>query len=178
MIKCPLCQARYVANTVFCGECGSYLLKDNTHNTVIDPVSRRRFRTNQPEPDTPEIEPQPQINNDFGTLRLKIGVSQREVEIALDKAIYVGRIAPAINVFPEIDLSDQGLLANTVSRRHAKISKRGNVVVIEDLDSRNGTYINGEQLCPFLPETLNHGDTLHLGKVLIEVEFLPVSQIA
>lgn len=178
MIKCPFCQARYVKNTIFCGECGSYLLEDNTQKTIAHSTSSRRYRSHPSETQPSEAELRPQIDEDLRALRLTIGPSQREIEIVLDKPVYFGRIAPAINVFPEIDLSDQGLLAHSVSRRHAKISKRGNQVVIEDLDSRNGTLINGQQLCPFLPETLNHGDTLHLGKVLIDVEFLPVSEMA
>lgn len=36
--------------------------------------------------------------------------------------------------------------SNTVSRRHAKISRIGDVYMIEDLNSLNGTYVGGELL--------------------------------
>jgi pSer/pThr/pTyr-binding forkhead associated (FHA) protein len=103
---------------------------------------------------------------------LRIGVKKREVEIPLDKVIHLGRLSPALDVFPEIDLTDQGIFAASVSRRHARISKRGATVVIEDMDSGNGTYINGQRLSPYLPETLSDGDTLQLGQLPIEVKFL------
>ncbi|MDH3674115.1 MAG: hypothetical protein OES12_01360, partial [Anaerolineae bacterium] len=43
-------------------------------------------------------------------IRLKIGEHAREVEATLNKAIHMGRLDPASDVFPEIDLTnDNGL---------------------------------------------------------------------
>ena len=41
---------------------------------------------------------------------------------------------------------DGRIPSTTVSRRHAKISKRGTVFFIEDLNSSNGTRVGGELL--------------------------------
>jgi len=46
------------------------------------------------------------------------------------------------------------------------------LVIIEDQDSINGTFINAKKLTPYLPETLKDGDILHLGMVPIEVKIL------
>jgi len=43
-------------------------------------------------------------------------------------------------------------------------------VVIEDLGSINGTFVNGKRLAPYLPETLSNGDIVQIGRLLIEVE--------
>jgi hypothetical protein len=59
--------------------------------------------------------------------------------------------------------------ARGVSRRHASIFKQGLGVVVEDLGSVNGTFVNGKRLDPYLPEPLRDGDTLQLGKLLIKV---------
>jgi len=48
--------------------------------------------------------------------------------------------------------------------------KREGTVVVEDLGSINGTFINGKRLAPYLPEMLNDGDSLQLGRLLIEVK--------
>jgi pSer/pThr/pTyr-binding forkhead associated (FHA) protein len=72
-------------------------------------------------------------------------------------------------VFPEIDLSADGDLAKSVSRRHARILKQRNKVLVEDLGSINGTFINGKKLVPYLPETLSDGDLLQLGKLPVEI---------
>jgi FHA domain len=47
------------------------------------------------------------------------------------------------------------------SSRHARIHQQGNVVVIEDLDSTNGTYLNEELLQT--PRPLHPGDRLRIG---------------
>jgi pSer/pThr/pTyr-binding forkhead associated (FHA) protein len=47
------------------------------------------------------------------------------------------------------------------SSRHARIHEQGNVVVIEDLDSTNGTYLNEELLQT--PRPLHPGDRVRIG---------------
>jgi hypothetical protein len=47
------------------------------------------------------------------------------------------------------------------SSRHARISKQGHVVLIEDLGSTNGTYLNDELLTG--PQPLHDGDRIRIG---------------
>ncbi len=47
------------------------------------------------------------------------------------------------------------------SSRHARISRQGPVVVIEDLGSTNGTYLNDELLTG--PQPLHSGDRIRIG---------------
>lgn len=47
------------------------------------------------------------------------------------------------------------------SSRHARISRQGPVVVIEDLGSTNGTYLNDEPLTG--PQPLHPGDRIRIG---------------
>jgi hypothetical protein len=47
------------------------------------------------------------------------------------------------------------------SSRHARISREGHVVVIEDLGSTNGTYLNEEPLSG--PQPLYDGDRIRIG---------------
>jgi len=48
------------------------------------------------------------------------------------------------------------------SSRHARIYKQGSVMVVEDLDSTNGTYLNEELLES--PRPLHPGDRLRIGE--------------
>lgn len=59
----------------------------------------------------------------------------------------------------------------TVSRRHARITVRDRQAWIEDLQSSNGTYVNGRAIRERTP--LADGDRVHLGKYEIIVE-IPV----
>lgn len=57
----------------------------------------------------------------------------------------------------------------TVSGHHAKIFTYFCVSYIEDLDSTNGTYVNGKRVKKHL---LKPGDNVHLGKYQFTVELL------
>jgi pSer/pThr/pTyr-binding forkhead associated (FHA) protein len=76
---------------------------------------------------------------------------------------------PRADIFPEVDLTDCMGQEAGVSREHACIFRRGNIIEVEDLGSTNGTLVNGERLSPYIPEILKDGDRLQLGKLLIEV---------
>lgn len=47
------------------------------------------------------------------------------------------------------------------STRHARIERQGSVLVLEDLGSTNGTYLNDELLRGIQP--LHHGDRIRIG---------------
>ncbi len=53
-----------------------------------------------------------------------------------------------------------------VSRRHALITVRGGVVEVRDLDSANGTYVNGERV---MAAELREGDRLRIGDLTLEL---------
>lgn len=50
-----------------------------------------------------------------------------------------------------------------VSKRHATITNDRNQFFIEDLDSANGTFVNGEELLN--PIRLENGDSIKIGQV-------------
>ncbi|MEA3374897.1 MAG: FHA domain-containing protein [Chloroflexota bacterium] len=51
-----------------------------------------------------------------------------------------------------------------VSRRHARITREGDTWVIEDLDSTNGTFVNGRPV--IAPRALTRGDTVELSEAV------------
>ena len=58
-----------------------------------------------------------------------------------------------------------------VSRHHARISVEGAVATLEDLGSKNGTYLHGERVTA--PSTLRDGDQIRLGSVVITFRIPP-----
>ena len=66
---------------------------------------------------------------------------------------------------PEADVV---LEDEAVSWNHLEIERRGEVLMATDLDSRNGTALNGEPLDR--PRRLRDGDTLIVGGYRLEVK--------
>ena len=62
-------------------------------------------------------------------------------------------------------LVDAVVSHRTVSRRHARVTRDGGRFYIEDLNSGNGTRVNGETLEPFRPRAIAPGDAVQLGRM-------------
>jgi pSer/pThr/pTyr-binding forkhead associated (FHA) protein len=77
--------------------------------------------------------------------------------VTLGEAVIVGRGQDAGLVLAD----------DLVSRRHAQITPSGSGAVVEDLGSRNGTFVNGEGIHG--PTRLEPGDQLQLGVTLVEL---------
>ncbi len=78
----------------------------------------------------------------------------------------VGRIDPVTGIHPDIDLTPVDG-KRSVSRRHARIRREqdGSFVVVEDVGTMNGTYVNGERLQAGRPAPLRPGDRVRFGTV-------------
>lgn len=55
---------------------------------------------------------------------------------------------------------------NSVSRVHARVAMKGAEIVVDDLDSRNGTLVNGRRAHKAF---LEHGDEIRVGEVIFKV---------
>ncbi len=166
MIKCPVCQAEHPENTLFCDECASYLLGDNQEET--DPLPAAEVTWMERE-ETSEVSGE-EVTSPLA-LKLTMPNSGRDVEVPLTKEVNIGRLDPASASFPDVDLTSAGGLGKGISRRHAKITRCGREVFIEDLGSINGTFLNREKLPPYVPQVLKSGDELQLGKLILRASF-------
>ncbi len=76
----------------------------------------------------------------------------------------VGRASPSDGIEPDVDLAEVDP-NRLVSRRHAFILRRRGGFVIEDLESVNGTYLNGiQRLQPHAQTLLRDGDQVSFGE--------------
>lgn len=82
----------------------------------------------------------------------------------------VGRADPVSNYYPEVDLSPHGALENGVGRRHMRLLVQNGQVYAEDLDSTNGTFINGQKLSAKTPQPVRSGDELRLGRLVLRLQ--------
>ncbi len=79
----------------------------------------------------------------------------------------IGRWDADGGIFPDVDLDADDPEAK-VSRRHARIMRRKEQYLIEDLGSTNGTFINrGRRLLPGDRQPLRDGDEIIVGKTFL-----------
>ena len=79
-----------------------------------------------------------------------------EVHALLDDLYTIGR-DPATNT---IALTD-----SSISTHHARVTRTGDTFPVEDLGSRNGTFVNGEKIAA--PSALNDNDVIRFGRVIL-----------
>jgi len=164
VVKCPVCQREHPENTLFCNECGAYLLGGSGKETELLPVNGVTWVNREETTGAPRVDVTSPLS-----LKLTIPDSGREMEVPLTEEVKIGRLDPTSASFPDVDLTTDDALDKGVSRRHAKITRRGHEVFIEDLGSMNGTFVNRKKLTPYLPEALRNGDQLQLGKLMLRV---------
>jgi hypothetical protein len=81
----------------------------------------------------------------------------------------IGRARSGDDDLPNLDLSDYNALAYGVSRRHLLLHPTVEELRITDLDSTNGTRLNGEWIKPMVPYALSNNDTVALGGLLFQI---------
>ena len=90
------------------------------------------------------------------------------IHISLSPDRFAGqRLGLSLGRHPE--LVDEVIDDDSVSRRHLRISFRGDQFYIEDLNSSNGTFLDRHRLSPFQPARLDHGATVALGGLEVRI---------
>ena len=64
---------------------------------------------------------------------------------------------------------ERALWQKGISRRHAKINRKGSELFLKDLGSVNGTLLSGRRLTPYLPHALSDKGEIRMGKLLMRV---------
>lgn len=93
----------------------------------------------------------------------------RPVTIVVDEAV-LRRADLGLAVGRHPDLVELVVDDPSVSRRHARLSIGADGLVIEDLNSLNGTEIDGKPLQPFEAAVLLPGQFLALGAIGLRIE--------
>ena len=89
------------------------------------------------------------------------------VEVAANQMITLGRSSDNHDVTVDLDEFHGRLLG--VSRRHVMIFPTPTGFAVRDLNSANGTCLNGTPLQPGKAYTLQHSDELQLGGLYLTV---------
>ncbi len=165
MIVCPQCQHHEMDGAIFCSECSAQLVNAapvDTHRIERADHEKRQHNTSPPASAVPLPK---------AWISLHILDSGYILPLADRAEFTLGRVVDGQPIMPDVDLTPHNAYACGVSRLHAILKLVDNQIVVMDLDSSNGTYVNGVRIPPHVETPLVHGDVIALGKLKIQVLF-------
>jgi FHA domain len=109
------------------------------------------------------------------TTTLCFEVGGLPLTFSIVEKVIVGRCASSGCDDVTVDLSGFGAYEMGVSRRHVRIGRRGTLVYAADIGSRNGTWLNGQQLLVYGERLLHNGDDLRLSHLSLHVKSISES---
>ena len=95
----------------------------------------------------------------------------RRIELHNEISFLLGRFNSAKQRANHIDLSPFDAANKGVSRIHAQIHMDNNKLYIADMDSTNGTFVDGVRLQPHQPIQIRQGSEIVLGKLHLQVMY-------
>jgi hypothetical protein len=157
---CPSCGAENnEQNLIHCYKCGEPLPIGNT----------RKFEDKEDGPVSPKRR--------WGTARFDeetivlfyVRGHDKPLRLSLETELVMGRSHSTEPV--DVDFTTFGAVEAGVSRRHAKLRRQNETIVIIDEDSANGTYLNGQKILSNEPRILRDGDEVRLGRLVMRASF-------
>ncbi len=140
-----------------CKECGEENIEGYTLCTKCGHLASDSDTTSQP------------MQNVVYTVSFQIEGEEIPLTLVPGQRAMMGRQAPFMLQLPDVDLTAFSAAEHGISRVHAVIDCSRNGLHVTDLDSRNGTFVNGEKVHPFNAHVLRHADTIRLGSLSLDV---------
>lgn len=100
------------------------------------------------------------------------GRSHTTIGLDVKEQILLGRRDAHSGTQPDLDLVPYGAETLGVSRRHAQIIAHEQALYLQDLNSTNGTRLNGFTLEAEQGYRLHNGDEIELGQLKIVLRFV------
>jgi len=192
MPTCPTC-GNFVSSRAFvCRYCKTLLVRpgavvtpidssspDSTIKVVIFPEDRV---TNSATPVPPSPDDTATINAVTGEPDLLEPLHTDEIALLIEgervpliarvtDSVVVGRYSQHMQEQPHIDLVPYGAFEKGVSRFHALFRRVDGKLMVEDLASSNGTWLNGRRLEAKRSMAVQPGDYLRFGQLRMQAQF-------
>ena len=97
-----------------------------------------------------------------------IGVKEF-VDFQITPTIILGRFDPNHRTANQLDLTDFGAVDKGVSRTHCQLEYEDGQVIVTDLGSTNGTFVDGKRLEPHKSYTMERGAEFIIGRLPIQI---------
>lgn len=160
-IACPRCTHFNSEEEFFCTRCGYFLQTDTQAFETMRLIDG-------------SIPPVDEYFDPNAALLITISETRQYLTVrpqALKHELIVGRADG--HRLPDIDLTPMQGAELGVSRQHLSImhQPQHHTLVVSDLNSANGTFINGQRLYPNETRTLRQSDEIRLGRLVLRVGF-------
>lgn len=169
MIECSKCGYLNRPGTLFCDDCGFNI------SDLPDSSETRFLKTDDFDmPDEQPVPKTPGTSHMTANMALvfQIAGTSDQLEITVDDRITIGRADPSMDEHPDVDLAPFDAVEHGVSRTHAIIELNSeNGLFLSDMNSSNGTYLNGQRLRSNQFRTIHDGDEIRFGKLVTTVYF-------
>ncbi len=168
---CATCGQTYRYGEPVCRACGA----------ILDSVrSRLQDDTNDFAPDLTsglgDSEFRPAVGSvQFSKTPIFLEIDGVQLVLPPLETITLGRFSGTSgDAQPDMDLGPFGAHEKGVSRRHLRIKRKGTLVLVTDIGSANGTWLNGQRLLVNGERLLRHGDELQLSHLKLRIRYAPL----
>ena len=168
---CPICKQKNELEATVCTRCGTSL--------EIEPIDELAItRTTEVQPRVIERMGELLIDEaliPIGRIALYLAGTSEPVFLSHEKEFVIGRkVEDDGTTEAFLDLAKSGAYQMGLSKQHAMIRRADHGYEVIDLSSRNGTWLNEEQLMPGRPYPLASGSQLRLARMRLFVLYRPV----
>lgn len=170
MSVCPICGNEEPEGMILCSRCGCALHQEGLDSEKTLTISG--LNTSELLQKLEGVVGQsekPAKTGDSPQVALILVDSDTAFELSGKNEYTLGRVTEGQAGLPDVDLSTYEAYAQGVSRQHAIIRISDDQVIILDLNSSNGTRINGQKVIPHVDYFIHDGDIVALGKLRIQV---------
>lgn len=146
-VFCNSCGHRNPPNASFCSSCGAVLDMPDERTVVIA-----------------QVDPMQDLPGPSDNASIRLGdIGEHAVLVIRSGDLTGSRFTLSKDITQIGRHQDSDILLDdiTVSRRHAEIVRTSKSLIVRDLGSLNGTYVNQSRVDEF---ALQHGDELQVGK--------------
>lgn len=164
MLACPQCGKPNRLNELLCTYCGNILSAPPTEGAT------KRLTIDESPSKGAQYLP-------HNTLRLHVRHVKQFLSVRpqdSDHELVIGRADAKGVVVPDIDLEPFGASSMGVSRMHLSLfyDRMKQHIVLADMGSVNGVFVNGQKMLLQEVRVLRHGDQLRLGDIVLDVLYI------
>jgi len=168
-IRCPACGHENLAGALLCAKCYELLVSIPTDGTATLAFAPGTDSSNMKPPATSLASEAPVSPKEPNTVVLHFGAQLEPLVLRINNEAILGRESTRRTARFRVDLGPYGALEKGVSRMHILLRRTDNGLIIEDMGSSNGSWLNGVRLNPYVATPVKSGDRVRLSKLELEI---------